>query len=692
MVDHSPKPIKQARFTPANCLLYVLGLVLAAQPVANDDLWWLVAHGQKALQGFLQPSSELIAVETSESAWMAGIPVAVTYDLLGSDGLMLLKMLATAWLCCLVAREARNSGPAATLVSAVGLVAMIAAFEPGRVLWDALGVLVAWHILQADPHRTRRNSLLFAVLVVVWANCSHGVVWVLPLIVVQSLLLRFTVAKSFGLLAASLICLSLTPRGIYTLADAGMVTLPIHLPLDMRAGTPWQSIWQQAVSVRVASSLVAYAVLMALCVRRRSGRVILLLLLAVPAICCSQNLPITSLLVTLSSLKLMENKEATKRISFMQFAVTGAVVVCVCAAVASGWKSESGERLGWGIATSLDYRFVQRDLQQKRRLDGAAHCPDIRTAGMLAFTASDGFRPSTTPTIAILTGQFIEYSRLTQELLQSRKSSFRRSDGTQGGWWRTVEDQSVAMLMVPADNAALIRSLEPTLWKPLSLDSPVIPYVRTDHRRWTSQLTQMVQQRELVNHGNWQHAPNWTTANLLHTDLWQLLTGAADYRRDLQQAEAFRAMGQATAAMRVLLPVLSDSSESVRQLFHQTQIALALEEWKHSGVVSLLRQATIRQSAGEQTSLSRLRWLPEASADIKSHWKSAVDAYMNGEIKAATEQFLSSASKSDEESIYAAVTLSKEGDDAALYQRLFSQMQAEFSDSPWLSFVEMNQP
>ena len=692
MVEQSEERLRRNRPTAVSWLLYLLAITLAAQPVANKDLWWLVSHGQKVIDGCMQPASELVSCSTQESPWLAGVPLAICYELPGSLGFMLLKFLAAGYLCSFVNRTGIGCGRSAPLLCAVTMVAISPVFEPSTMLWDALGVAFTWHLLATISQRARRSIFLLAVVIAVWANVSYGVVWFFAVVFAQALLLRFALTASVGLAALGAACLSLSPRGIYALTDAALVVLPIHLPPDLRAGSPWQSIWQESFSLDLAAFLILSGVLLALCLRQSSVRPVMLLLLAVLPICCASNLPIASLLISLGSLSILDQNDSPHSPSGIQLTATAAIIISICFAVASGWFSSSCERLGWGISSSLDYRFVQRDLQQMRRANGSAHCPNIRTAGMLTFACPDGVRPVTTPTFAILNGTWTEYIQLTRDLLDSRRSSFRRQDGTTGGWWRTVEDESVTMLMVPVDNARLIRSLEPTLWKPISLDSPVIPYVRTDHRQWTSQLTQMVQQRELVNYGNWQHAPNATNANLLHTDVWERLTGAIDYRRDEQQAEAFRAMGLQTAAMRVLLPVLSENSEAVRQLFHQTQVTLALEEWKSTGMVSLLRQATIRKSVADPASLLQLSWLPDIPDNEAKAWDAPVDLYMDGDCEGAVRKLLANSAESNSEFIYAALTLSAEAGDTQTYQHLFSEMQANFPDGPWLSFVEMNQP
>jgi hypothetical protein len=143
---------------------------------------------------------------------------------------------------------------------------------------------------------------------------------------------------------------------------------------------------------------------------------------------------------------------------------------------------------------------------------------------------------------------------LQHDLDSGVRNPQHREDGSWAGWWVPLQQQNTSMLLVPSDRTTLIHSLEPTWWKPLSLDATVIPFGRAGDPNCAQRVIQVLQERQFVDQGEWAYTPPPTGfAIQRHIRAWDLMTGAARRRSALQQARVFQAMNLHNAAIRVLV-------------------------------------------------------------------------------------------------------------------------------------------
>jgi len=127
-----------------------------------------------------------------------------------------------------------------------------------------------------------------------------------------------------------------------------------------------------------------------------------------------------------------------------------------------------------------------------------------------------------------------------------------------------------------ARRTKLIHSLEPTLWKPLSLDAQVIPFGRAGDPMCAKQLIRVLQEREFIDQGEWSYSPPVDDNLLQHGDLWNLVTGDIPWQTPLRQARVFRAMNLHHAAIRVLKPIVELGNNRVLLEFARNRTEL---EW-----------------------------------------------------------------------------------------------------------------
>jgi hypothetical protein len=225
-------------------------------------------------------------------------------------------------------------------------------------------------------------------------------------------------------------------------------------------------------------------------------------------------------------------------------------------------------------------------------------------------------------------------------------------------------------LLVSCEDTELIRALEPTLWKPLSLDSPVLAYASTGDPAYTQRILQTLQQRHLADVGAWTYSPPQSTGSPFDRDRWGWQAHAGDRRASLRQARVFRAMGQPRAALRVLrYEILQGDSPELRQEQALCQLDLAHREFILAGRTSRFRAcaAAAGNGAVEKQEISA----PENHApDV---WRQAVAVYLAGNLQRALELL----GGADPEARYARASILLEAGDPAAAERLLSELAEE---------------
>jgi hypothetical protein len=238
-------------------------------------------------------------------------------------------------------------------------------------------------------------------------------------------------------------------------------------------------------------------------------------------------------------------------------------------------------------------------------------------------------------------GRFARERLLRDDLVRGWRDWHRRAGGGDGGWWIPLEERATQLLLVSAADTPLIAALEPTLWKPLSIDSPVLPYARAGDPHLSPRIVQVLHERQLVDRGAWSYHPLPATGPDLLFDLWGGISGRGDPQWALQQARVFRAMQLPIAALRVLRG--SDDGRRGRQwhdLFAQCQLDLAYAERLAAGRSSNFRTLVWLLSTDSDETKSTLRAAlqnPDVRQNASPALQACAAAYMTDELAQALD-------------------------------------------------------
>jgi len=628
-------------------LLFV-GCLLALQPLEQHDIWWNIARGRLVLDGNLHPSSELLLSHTTaDSDWLRGTTSSFAYDTFGTTGLMLLK-LAAATLIVVIACNVAEDQVSRFLPILIGLLlAFSPALDPSPATVDVLAIL----ILSCLP--AQRHFFTFGVVALIWSNLSTGAIWVFPAAMYCSRSVPSAGRAAIWRLGIALGCLCLTPRGIPGLQDMLRLQAP-HL-FNESFFLRHSGFGQFELTTAALASLLICLCAIVSPVVSFHGRLIAAVSLF-GGLFNDRLLPAAAALSFVILLTEVKNCPSVPNPAKQKARIALSRLAALCAGVCVIWNITGGisgdeERLGWGLADSIDLRFAQRDFSPHAATRIRAHCTDSISAGMLLMECREA-RVLDHPEAAMISDRLSQFSLLNHDLATSRKAAFLRQNGMPGGWWQALIKKGITLLVISPSHEPILRALEPTVWKQLSLDGPVVPYALAGESDFTSQILQTHAHRDLVDHGFWEHQPFSLSANPSHTDLAMLAFAREDVRRDLQQALVFRAMQLPNAAVRTLLPIL-DRSVDAKNIFLQLQRGFAWEEYLHTGYVSEFRRRIL-------TSINQDIQIPgvpgeefRRQSDSSPISDEAIRLYLRGDPSAATQQLTDDTA----ESMYAAYVL-----------------------------------
>jgi len=263
--------------------------------------------------------------------------------------------------------------------------------------------------------------------------------------------------------------------------------------------------------------------------------------------------------------------------------------------------------MGWGIDASLDNRLLRITLESTRPY-GTALASDTRSGGMLAWNIlqqsgqaafgrlSSSNRPplrvQDVPIRAVITGRLRRHQRLINDLREERLMSYRLTDGSEAGYWVPLENRQTTLIVVSQTQTDLIRALQPSIWKPLSLDSPVIPFAQAGDAAYAQRMIEILNNREVIEYQAWNFDFPKSTGSIFDRDLWGLRVRLANPEQALQQADVFLAMDLPYASLRVLFVAEQSFPDSnpIRCLIVRCQAELAAKERIGAGRPSRFRQ------------------------------------------------------------------------------------------------------
>ena len=629
----------------------------AARPLTNPDLWWQLSRGRAVVDGQFTPSRFLLAGDLlSEADWLGGVPFFLLHLFGGVSGLMFVKFAATAGLAIWCwKRGSRLPGSIRLVTTASLIVAVQSACGPTSQLWDVCGLVVATSLFgESRGESILRRSLGVGVLTCVWSNLAPlSILIFLPW--AAEFLRRLEPTKDchasgihWPLFWAAVLGCCLTPRGPLGLWDSARLLAPwLVASSAVLSQTSWQPMWHSPNGGLILGwSLLTTLTVIGLTRTRIATRSewVLFVLVQSVGVWCAPNAPVLAIWLAYRTIKIWEGNaiELTSSLS-RDLSIWGIRLTCLGVGVLAslGAWPFSESRLGWGLGRQLEDRELAAAFGANVG-HGTAHCPDVLSAGALSWSEVPHVRPYLVPQRALLNGVLRDEVLLTRELEVGWLQRHQRTDRTPGGWWLTLHSRQTVLILASRERTALIRGLEQTLWKPLSLDSPVIPFAMAGDPQLTPQIVRVLTQRELVDRGAWQFQVAETAGNDRLLDGIGLLTGWPDTNVILRQAAALRAMNLPQAAMRVLVPILRWRSVDGR--IHKEVVACQIELAERSqltcGQSDEFRQAALNRliSSGPR----RLPAMPGSPAATEAHhdsppWRQAVKLYLRGEPAAAAE-------------------------------------------------------
>ncbi|HBJ33662.1 MAG TPA: hypothetical protein DDZ51_02645, partial [Planctomycetaceae bacterium] len=563
---------------------------VALQPISSDLTWWQLSCGRQAIAtASLWPSVDLLIHESQgESTSVGAIVSTAIYLLFGASGWMLVRVAVVIaasalavfgwrrWLGDESADNPNTSAPVALV--AISLAALSPYLDPVPILFDvvATAVVAAWIVRRDNgrPTDTRAYFLSLAILFLFWANFGNHCFVGISMVVVAGLsrlwnaMQTSEVRSLFREFAGSVtvaFCFALiNPIGWRVWIDsfsqtaAWMVTPPWTL-----AGTDWTALtdvtWGLSHIVFLLLTLFTFVAL--LFSSQRHSHIAVTIVMQFFAWTSAVNMPLAIMWMTVKILASPRYWPVSQQPvspspawrSQLQSLLSIAGMVFVLAVMI--------RTSGWGLDANLDPRMLQNALADAPDT-GTILTDDSRSTGMVAWvlgpvqrrdsTGSQSARLHDEPRRALVAGRLVEHRRLFADLRDSQQMSYWRDDESQGGWWLPLTQRGTSLLACSRRDLKLIRRLEPTIWKPLSLDSPVLIYARAGDPIHTPKIVDVLGQRDFVNSGMWDYQPPPSTGSAYDRDRFGLFPARAQPDPTLDQADVFAAMDLQIAALKVL--------------------------------------------------------------------------------------------------------------------------------------------
>ncbi len=653
-------------------ILLAVATLIGLHPISTHDFWWQLSRGRAVVDGTTAPAQSLLASEvTTDADWLGGVPFYALFSVGGVGALIGLKLL-TVWIAglYLLFFELRQRNAIGLAIVLLGLLAARHAWEPTPLAFEAAAVFVVWSLgcrLQAGVSREWLAALL--ITIVAWANtgpfCVLGTFVALSALNqrVRSRESQISIRVIIGIILLMAVGICLTPRGPATVWDSTRLLIPsLTTNTALLQSTPWRSltftIYQPESIAFVFLSIATFFVL----IRRQSplSFVVSFFVIQVLAWTSQRNLAPVSIWLTLMLLReLRSDGVSVSRLSNNEILPFGfakvlpvGVILLVAAAAVGRWP-ESISRTGWGFDPSIDGSAFHDSLRDVDTV-GCAHCLGIREAGLLCWFEPNGAKPFDTPRSALLNSRLRSNALLNEDLSTGWQIPHRRVDDSWGGWWLPLRERNTTLLVVPAEDTRLVRALEPTIWKPLSLDGASLVFGVAGDPVTSPQIASTLKLREHVDQNAWSYEPSSAAGDESHFDLVGLLTGRPTLLTDLRLAKTFRAMKLNIAALRILHPVLQAGiSQTAREEFARNQIELGYNERLAMGQSSLFRSIALSQTMtdteGPALSVETLNPPAQPDSEVVSAIRKSIDAHLIGDTNRAVNDL----TDDDPELVYA---------------------------------------
>ncbi len=633
--------------------MLVLLAVVGFQPIRGADFWWQLSRGSVVVGGAFDPSRTLLAMEDqAEADWLGGLPLYLFYQTMGGHAVMAARILL---LCCFLnwlvgpcrqkfGREDgedfntpswRLSRPLIWLVVTVLLIGLVDDINMMPRMLDCIFIAcLAWLQFRFNRQsnslspgattvdrgtvlgwKSGRTAMTAFALFVLWSNTTSGIF--------AGLIGWFTFGANSDQIVASsrwkhfrdqwtvagliLVGGMINPRGASAWLDSLSAIVPSWRNSAFRLlDTPWQPLrlcWTEPSSLAFIGLTVIWCVHRTQNFRRLPSNIGCFAWFQFLAWSCFQNVSLASAWLAADVLIAChlngewfvdkQLKSRSHRLSVL------AGPICAVAALSIGSLKST---MGWGIDASLDNRLLHLALDPCRPY-GTALSDTTRSGGMLAWeslryldrSSSGNFfklQLQDLPIRSVVAGRFEENQRVLDDLRQQRLMSYHRTDGSSGGYWVPLAGRETTLLAISQCDTEMIRALEPSIWKPLSLDSPVIPYASAGDAAYAKRMIEILSDREIVEFQSWQYEFPIPTGSIFDRDWLGTRSVIKNDEQLGRQASVFRAMGLHYAALRVLFVGVQEfpNHASLHCEIGQCQTELANEEMIDAGQASLFRR------------------------------------------------------------------------------------------------------
>ena len=670
-------------------------LLASLHPISCSDYWWELSKGREAAAGSLFPTSKLLAGSIrAEADWASGLLFYLLVDNGGVLSLMCLKIFAALFAARLLIQQTVHRSAVAGVLIATSLLCARQAWEPSPLCFDTIGVLLVLTLTKAVFRATNRSAFIgLLILMCCWSNLgSRSITGILITVPTLALSIRRPVAKILCI-AMLLVAACLTPAGLATLPDSWTTTFPQTAEssaiLSLAGWDPW---WNSPLRIECVAWLLLCCLSCRQAVPGQAGNFFLVLTgTQIFAAMSPDNLPLAAMMMAYFGTQLcgttsdrvsdkvkVSNKNEV-RID-LRTRVERLVLTVLMGALAT-WAlqpwSGCGSGLGWGIDPRLSPDAFSASLQSVS-LTGTAHCVGIREAGLLSWHLRNGVKAFDTPRTALLNGRLRTHVLLTSDLSKNWQIPHRRTDESWGGWWLPLLERKTTTLVVPSEDLKLITAIEPTIWKPLSLNSVSLVYGKAGDPGCTQQIVNTLSLRDFVDRGTWVYQTT-SEESQTHTDLRDVIYGANTVYESLRLARVFRAMRMSVAALKVLSMLPVESNTELRQEFASNQLSLGYDERILCGRSSRFRldawQLTTPQSDSVSTiAQDVLNWSDTDLSQNEAPDITATRLYLSGDHRAAMQKL----GAIDAEALYAKAMILLESGQTKETEAVLQQLVNEF--------------
>ncbi len=645
----------------------LIGIITTFFPVRSEHLWLDIAQGRTTCSSIAK--GKLIDHRHCvESNGLGTIPTFVAYSMASGSGLMILKFSLAIGCGLALLKSAAKPHSGHFLIILLMLMCLRDAWDVSSLAIEIPCGLMIRHILNRWSVKTKWIDIVtLAFVCILWANTGDRVLLGLSLLVIHIIPLLHDPSTRTSALAAACItpaAICLNPRGSMIYCDSFYLTWPKLFATELTLNAAG---WNSFRSVMLDSTGIAFTIIVLIaaghfCLAKSGARdACCFMLVTVSAFMTTTNMPVAAAWITgtlLYSSRVRNSGRTTAESASAKIARTDGpipalglpnrlmpILLSACTLFAlhagTGFWPGNAQRFGWGVHPRLEIRLCELAIKGVT-IDGPVWCSSIRAAGMIAWLRPDqSAGPTDFLRQAFLDGKLQEWFLLRQDIANGRQAWHRRDDGSSGGWWIPIMGTNTRLLMIDTLDLGLIRSLEPTLWKPLSVDSPVIPFAIAGDTSANNRIVAVLGERDFLESGPWTYTPPSPSGDDLYWDLAGQLTERIDRSLVLQQAQVLHAMHLPAASLRILNPVLGQSvrGDSLLMEFARCQFQLAHNEQLLMGKPSLWRQIVCR-NIDQPAEVVSPDWLADPTATrvaMARELQTAASLYIEGQLQAAID-------------------------------------------------------